>query len=1050
MSSGQANLSAVTVGERYVLERELGRGGMAVVYLGRDLRLGRTVAVKWLSEDRASSVSAERFLRETRIASKIEHPMLVHILDAGIANERPYYVMPYMEEGSLRHVLDRERQLPFKRVMAVARDIAAALDCLHSHGIVHRDVKPENILFSGGRAHLADFGIARAMSSAAGERLTATGMAVGTPAYMSPEQGSGAGDLDARSDIYSFGCVVYEMIAGMAPFVGPTPEAVIAQRFSHAPPELRRYRAVPEHIVRATETALSVARADRFQTAQEFVDALDNPDFAPAVATRDSGARSRRRLLSAGLALVLLLALAIGVRPIARTLGDRWFAPADTSRIAPVAIAPHSAGAAGDSGAARLSLGDWMNDALAEWRDLPAASRVEVAQAIAQRGPVTDLGAARQIGRDLGAGKLLAGDVESNGDTAVVRFGLYDVRSGRLLQERRASLSRADVNPARLVTGLIRGVLRDPRLPSGEIDPGDSTTRSFPAFQAYGRGRVALMNWELSTAARELERATMEDPGFAPAQLWLAQVLSWLHGDQQAQWGPHASRALLLGRGLSPRDSLLALGLQALARERFPEACAIYARLRARDSVDALAWYGTGECLSRDSIVVRDRASPSGWSFRASRHAAVNAYLRAVEIEPGLHAAFSYDRLQGLVIADARRIRHGRALAGDTTQFAAYPTLAGDTIAFVPQRMSDFQAVRNRDIPPSFDLAMARGRDIRLSFVTSWTRRAPNSADAFEALSDVLEQRGDLTGVPGKAHSAISALATANRLATDPGQRLRLGVREVRVQTKIGEFARAQKLADSLLAANPNPDSADALELRGIAALTGRVELAARLQRTSISAPQPIDAVASQFLAYASLGVCGDTLEVLERTLDRLLNTYADARQRPTLRQQLLEMPLRFAVPCLGPGAALRITERNIPLVRMQAALARGETLRVRTDLDALDRARATIRPGDVTLDHAYQEAWLRTAIKDTSGAIAQLDVILDALPTLGVRAMRTVPLASGLVRAMALRAELAAARQDRATAHRWSTAVVTLWNGSDPLLRPVVTRMQSIQVATR
>jgi tetratricopeptide (TPR) repeat protein len=1056
MSPRQVDITPMTVGERYALEHQLGRGGMAVVHLARDLRLGRAVAVKWLLEERASTVSADRFLREIRIAGELEHPALVHILDAGVASGRPYYVMPYMPEGSLRALIDRERQLPLKRVVAIARDIADGLDCLHGHGIIHRDVKPENILFSGGRAHLADFGIARAVSEAVDERLTAGGLAVGTPAYMSPEQASGGVDLDSRTDVYSFGCVVYEMLAGVAPFVGPSPEAVIAQRFAHAPPELRRYRSVPEHMVRAVETALAATRADRFDSVREFVNALENPAFVPPVS---SGATRRRRrtLVFVALGVAAAVALAFSVRPLTRMVETYRFPPLDTNRVAVVPLAARDQN--DKPGVSAAQLADWLNDALGEWKDLPAVARLDVAQVIAKRGPARDLAAARQVGRALGAGRILSGDVESRGDSSLLRVGLYDVRSGRIVQERKTPIVRADVDLTGVVASMVRELLRDPRLAPSDIDRSDAATWVFPAFQAYGRARVALAAWDLSTAARELEAATKADPSFAPAQFWLAQVLSWMRDDHPELWGPPANRALLVRRGLSTRDSMLARGLRALAAARFPEACAEYGRLRARDSVDALAWYGIGECLARDPIVVRDRASPTGWSFRASYHGAVSGFSRALEIEPGLHVAFRYNRLRLLAITDPQRIRQGRAAQPDTTRFAAYPMLLGDTIAFVPQPISDFQAVRMEEIPPTWDLALARARDIHLEFVTSWTQRAPQSADAFEALADVLEQRGDVLAENGQPRSAMNALAMAKRFAADRAQQLRLGVREVRLATKVGDFARARTLADSLLAGNVATDSVSARALVGLAALTGRVELAARLQYIAglegiagpISAPQPIEEVGSQFVAYTALGVCGDTLASLERTLDRLLGSYAEVRQRRALRQQVVELPLRFAVPCLGPKAARQITERNNPLVRMQIALANEGAARARAYLDTLDVARAAaIRPGDVTLDHAYQEAWLRAAIGDTSKAIARLDAILGALPTLSVQELSTIARAGGFVRAMALRAELAAARGDRRAARQWSAAVVTLWDGSDSLLHPIVARMQSIEAASR
>ena len=259
----------------YNIDRELGRGGMATVYLAQDIKHDRVVALKVLHPDLAASLGPDRFLREIRLAARLNHPHILPLFDSGDADGMLYYVMPYVEGESLRERLDREQQLPIEEAVHHGRAIAAALDYAHRQNIVHRDIKPENVMLYEGEAMVMDFGIAKAVSAAGSETLTQTGMMVGTPAYVSPEQAAGETNLDGRSDQYSLAVMVYEMITGERPFSGATPQAIMAKRFTETPKPLRTIRRdVPESVEKAVMRAMATEATGRYATSAQFAQAL--------------------------------------------------------------------------------------------------------------------------------------------------------------------------------------------------------------------------------------------------------------------------------------------------------------------------------------------------------------------------------------------------------------------------------------------------------------------------------------------------------------------------------------------------------------------------------------------------------------------------------------------------------------------------------------------------------------------------------------------------------------------------------------------------------
>ncbi len=427
--------------DRYAVERELGRGGMATVFLAEDRKHRRSVAIKVLHADLAAALGEERFLREIEIAARLQHPHILPLYDSGSAAGFLYYVMPYVEGESLRDRLTREKQLSLEDALRIATEVAGALAYAHSHGIVHRDIKPENIMLSGGTAVVSDFGIARAVTAAGdGQQLTQTGTVIGTPAYMSPEQSTANTELDGRSDQYSLACVVYEMLVGAPPFTGPTAQAVIARHSLDmvSPPSIVR-SSIPDAVEGAILRALSKVPADRFSTTALFAEALNTPSAATGAHRRATLERARRAgrpwgrvaAIAGGAVAAVVVALVLarrtgsgGSSAVGSGLDPRHVAVLyfdDLSR-------DHSLG----------YLADGITEAL-----IANLSQVQPLTVISRNGVSPYRGEAvsvDSIARALAVGTVLAGSVEQVGDRFHVTVRVVDGESGT--DYRRASFDQ--------------------------------------------------------------------------------------------------------------------------------------------------------------------------------------------------------------------------------------------------------------------------------------------------------------------------------------------------------------------------------------------------------------------------------------------------------------------------------------------------------------------------------------------------------------------------------------------------------------------------------
>ena len=498
--------------DRYPIERALGRGGMATVYLARDVKHHRPVAVKVLHPELTAGLGTERFLREIRIEAALQHPHILPLHDSGEADGFLYYVMPYMSGESLRQRLTREGRLSLEDALGIAADVADALGYAHEHGVVHRDIKPENILLSNGHALVADFGIAKAVELAGDSKLTETGWGMGTPAYMSPEQIVGE-PADSRSDLYGLGCVVYEMLAGQPPFTAASPRAMFTRHQKDPPPPLRAARPdVPHHVEATVLTALAKRPADRFTTTSEFLRTLTGSDEWKA-AGRPSSWPRRRGIVVATAALLLATA---GVYFAAFRGGHTAPAAARASSIAVLPIEDLR----GDTSQAYVSEGltDELITNLAQIRGLQVINR-QTMKVYGKSGKTP-----RQIAKELRVDAVVTGSLQRLGDTVHLTTQVVPRGSDHAIWARSYGASGGDLlRIQREIAWAVGERLR------GERAGRDAAARSGDpeAIDAYIRGRYWWNKRNQPSLLRAIQffgQSLDADPSFAPAYAGMADA----------------------------------------------------------------------------------------------------------------------------------------------------------------------------------------------------------------------------------------------------------------------------------------------------------------------------------------------------------------------------------------------------------------------------------------------------------------------------------------------------------------------------------------------
>jgi eukaryotic-like serine/threonine-protein kinase len=590
----------------YLIEGVLGRGGMATVYMAHDPRLGRRVALKVLRPEISGALGGGRFAREIAIAARLSHPSILPLYDSGtleLTGAPPllYYTMPHVPGRSLRDRLREQPPLPVTEAIGIARQVAAALDYAHREGVVHRDIKPENILLAEGGARVADFGIARALDAAGGERLTETGLALGTPAYMSPEQGAGSTRLDGRADIYALGCVLYEMLAGQPPFTGPTAQAVLARHAMDPVPSLRTVRPeVGAGLSRAVRRALAKVPADRYPTAGAFSEALAAPEAGWSGAADAVGPATGRRPLRA--ALLAAVGLGVVVLAVALALGTRG-RQAQPASIDPavVAIAPFRVASADPAlGYLREGLVDLLAAKLGGTLALRTVDSRTLLntwhRAGGSSGELSERQALEAAGR-LGAGQLIEGEVVGSGrrvtiSAAVIRVAGTQARVQVSVEGSADSVtSLVDELAARLLARAAGE--SEERLPALDATPP-------AALRAYLEGEALLRQNNTAYAHTKFSEALAADSTFALAALGASRTI--LEGSTVDRQGREVQLAWRLRDRLTPNDRAL---LEVILGPKYPEVSRprefgeAAARFTQLDPLNADAWnyYGIFNCL---------------------------------------------------------------------------------------------------------------------------------------------------------------------------------------------------------------------------------------------------------------------------------------------------------------------------------------------------------------------------------------------------------------------------------------------------------------------
>jgi DNA-binding SARP family transcriptional activator len=689
-----------------------------------------------------------------------------------------------------------------------------------------------------------------------------------------------------------------------------------------------------------------------------------------------------------------------------------------------------------------------MREALGSWDGISLVDVYQTGEWIERLKAPLNSRAIQRLCTALNAGRYLRGRVSQLRDTLIVHATLFDAnRNGVAIADRSVRIGRDGVDIEKAFASLAEALLfpTDPLTKAAQPTYG---THSRAARRAYARAMTAVSEWDLTRAESELAAAVRADPQHAPAFFWLAQTRSWLRYDV-AQWSFAAERAHAQKDHLNAQDGILADALYALAQGDLPAACRHYQGAAANDRQNFAAWYGWADCLQRDEVVQPDSTSPSGWRFRTSYHAAVQAYRQAFELLPSVHRAFrasNYEPLRRLLKTQRTALRVGSRSGAQPVEFAAYPELHGDTLRFVPHPIDSFRT-RSFDVS-AVTAGVHRQRQVFRAIASTWATAYPESAEAVEAVAVALELLGH--------QAALDTLVKARSLTKGEADRVRLAVSEVFLRLKYAAphdlrgVRRARLLADSILQSQRGNDPPHATLLAALAVLTGRSDAALHFARNSAAVqqsrvPSVLAPAAMPLLVYTALGQPRDSIAVYEERLADLIDSALADEERERARLDWLLRPSYLAMP-VYPFRHLGQIAADDPLWMTYHALANRDVAGALSRLEQQQRRRRGVPTSQLTLDVIYPEAWLLYAAQQPQLAADRLDRTLanmHAWPPFE-RAGELVEVGAW-VRAMALRAELAAKLGDRAGARTWARPVIELWRNADRPLRPAVRRLRAI-----
>ena len=940
---------------QYAIERAVGAGGMGTVLLARDVALDRPVAIKVVSSDFALTGGVrERFLREARTVAKLRHPNIVAVHTAGEAAGMLYFVMEFVDGESLRERLARDGPLDATAVLRLVRELAGALEHAHAAGVVHRDLKPENVLLerATGTARLTDFGVARAATGISDDRLTGTGIAIGTPRYMSPEQATGERTLDGRSDIYSLGLLAYEALTGRPVFEGTGPTVIVKQLTERPEPVATKVPGAPPALAAAIDRALEKDPDARWPSAGALRDALADAT-AWTAATVPAPPRRRVRQLAPLFAAAMLLAAAVALYAWWGLRGD---GPARDPRRSLLVLPFTNVGRAPSLDWLREGSVSMLTFDMGQWRDLSVVGFERtldlVRGAELPSGESIGLESAIAMAKRADAGSVVMGDFQERADSLFVTARLYDVRTGEL-REQVVVAGPGASDPRTLFDELSRQLLGATGAPAFAARPGIAaqTTSSLTAFRHYVEGVTYLTSWRLDEADSAFARAIAADSTFALAYYKRSIGQGWRTETRDSTKRALAQQAVTHAARLPERERQLISAYAAFAEQQYEPAKEQYSALVARDSADAEAWYG-----------LADAAYHSG-DYATS----LRAFQKALALDPTLHLAYAHE--VDLFVSAAE----------PSTPYV----LVGDSIVFFRDR-AHMDSVAGADSIASLRRAAA-GRAVRTA--RRWQQANPRAPQAHLALANALVVAGEHDNAEETLRRAMAQPEVASSA---------MPLRIAAIRMRAGR-------PDALDALHEALDSVDAASLRAdmsshtVQSLVGGFSVAAyggspRTLRRLLAVADtvfrgaPIDGmpIEPRYItepAGAMLRMAmGDESPSARRSVDQSL-ALIDGTEDPVrrnLRSQFTVLPYLAYLVFRDDRYRVRYNEwanTDSPTLGAIAAVARGDSARARHVADSIPGAATVGSPFEPRL-RVIGHAAVYLEVGDYDRALAMLEAM--------------------------------------------------------------------------